>query len=88
MARSIPAPAARWFNAGLLALLTGTGLYLCTFGLVSPTLETLPAWGFEAAYAVCAGVLHFLLWPLWHRPPRRPDTAFASHAHRIATLDE
>lgn len=67
MARSNFAQASRWLSAGLLVLLTGLGLYLCTLGARWPTLDTLPVWGFEAAYAVGAGVLHFLLWPLWHR---------------------
>ncbi len=73
MARSNPAQASRWLNAGLLVLLTGAGLSLCTLGMCWPTLETLPVWGFEAAYALCAGALHYLLWPLWHRT--RPAAA-------------
>ena len=67
MARFNPGQASRWLSAGLLAALTGAALYLCTLGACWPTLDTLPVWGFEAAYAVCGGVLHFLLWPLWHR---------------------
>lgn len=66
----------RWLSAGLLALLTGVALYLCTLGARWPTLDTLPVWGFEMAYAVCAGALHFLLWPLWRR---RLGTALPQH---------
>jgi len=56
---------ARWISAGLLTLLVGTGLYGNTIGARWPTSETLPVWGFEAAYALAVGVLHFLTWPLW-----------------------
>jgi len=74
MARFNFGQASRWLNAGLLALLTGVMLYLCTLGASWPTLDTSPVWGLEAAYALCAGVLHFLLWPRWRQRihPRSP----------------
>jgi hypothetical protein len=79
MTHSNSAQASRQLSAALLTLLTWVGLYLCTLGTHWPTPETLSVWGFEAAYAFAVGVLHFLLWPLWHDrardslPPRLPS---------------
>jgi len=72
MTRSNLPSLSRCLSAALLALLTGVGLYVCTLGARWPTLETLPVWGWEAAYAGCIGALHFALWPLWHRRARTP----------------
>ena len=69
MPASNPLLVSRLIGATLLTVLTASGLYFCTIGAHWPTSENAQVWACEGLYALVAGVLHFLLWPLWHRAP-------------------